>query len=140
MFWIDFIVIRIGDPLKTTTRKFHVGEVKFSSYTVDTKVCPLECLKQYLKLTSTLRGNIKPYKSASKDSLSRWIKNNTYISASGIDTAIFSPHSTRSALTSLEKKNNIRIETILKTGCWRSMHSYAKHYAKIRIFENLGPK
>ena len=43
---------------------------------------------------------------------------------------IFSPHSTRSASTSMAKNLQLPIDLILKTGGWRSMKSFGKHYDK----------
>ena len=48
----------------------------------------------------------------------------------GIDTSIFSPHSTRSAASSTAKKGRVPIDTILKTGVWRSMKTFGQFYDK----------
>ena len=48
--------------------------------------------------------------------------------------SIFTPHSTRSASTS-RAATRIPIDTVLKTGDWRSMRTFAKHYNKDIIFE-----
>ena len=47
-----------------------------------------------------------------------------------IDTSIFSPHSTRSAASSAAKKGRVPIDTILKTGGWRSIKTFARFYDK----------
>ena len=52
------------------------------------------------------------------------------MSKAGIDTSIFSPHSTRSAASSTAKKGQVPIDTILKTGRWRSMKSFGRFYDK----------
>ena len=48
----------------------------------------------------------------------------------GIDTSIFSTHSTRSAASSAAKKGRVPIDTILKTGVWRSMKTFGQFYDK----------
>ena len=48
----------------------------------------------------------------------------------GIDTSIFSPHSTRIAASSTAKKGRVPIDTILKTGVWRSMKTFGQFYDK----------
>ena len=116
------LIIRIGDLLKTSNRKFHNGELKFPKYIENTNICPVTTLKQYLHMTSKNRGEIKslfitqvrPFKPASKDTIARWIRET--LSKAGIDTSIFSPHSTRSAASSTAKKGSVPIDTILKTG------------------------
>ena len=93
-------------------------------------------MKEYLKLTVNLRGNItrlfitttKPYKTTSQDTLDRWIKT--------IDISIFSPHSTRSAPTT-RAATKIPIDTVLKIGDLRSMRTFAKHYNKDIITNSI---
>ena len=46
----------------------------------------------------------------------------------GID--ISSPHSTRSASTSIVKTMYLPLDTVLKAEGWRSMNKFAKHYDK----------
>ena len=52
------------------------------------------------------------------------------MSKADIDTSIFSPHSTRSAGSSKAKKDLVSINTILKTGGWRSMKTFGWFYDK----------
>ena len=92
--------------MKTSNKKFHIGEIGFPRYRENDKICVITCMKEYLKLTANYRGNItrlfitptKPYKIAAKDTLARWIE--TTLQPAGIDLSIFTPHSTRSASTS----------------------------------------
>ena len=42
----NFLIIRTGDKLKTTSIKFHVGEINFPVYE-NANVCPLKLFKQY---------------------------------------------------------------------------------------------
>ena len=89
--------------MKTSNKKFHIGEIKFPRYQENDKICVFTCMKEYLKLTANLRGNItrlfitttKPYKIASQDTFARWIK--TTLQSAGIDMNMFT---TRSASTS----------------------------------------
>ena len=106
MFEEDFLVIRTGDIMKTSNKKFRIGEIKFRRYQENDKNCIFTCIKEYLKLTVNLRSNIthlfitttKHYKIASQDTLARWIK--ATLQSAGIDMSIFTPHSTRSASAS----------------------------------------
>ena len=120
-----FLVIRIGDKLKTTSIKFHMGEIKFSVYENE-NVCPVKQFKQCIDVTKSLRRSItclfmtvsKPYRPASKDILARWIK--SVLHDTSIDMTIFTPHPTR--LTSTSKATTkVPIETVFKTGGWHSM-------------------
>ena len=68
----NFLVILIGDIMKTSNEKFHIdiGEIKFPRYQENDKTCVFTCMKESLNLTANLRDNItllfitttKPYK------------------------------------------------------------------------------
>ena len=96
----NFLFIRTDNIMKTSNKKFHIGEIKFPRYQENDKICVLTRIKEYLKLTGNLRGNItrlfitltKPFKIASQDTLARWIK--TTLQSAGIDMSIFTPHAT----------------------------------------------
>ena len=128
----NFLVIRIGDTMKTWNKKFHIDEIKFSQYWKSDKICVFTCIKEYLKLPANLTGNItrlfitttKSYKIASQDTLARWTK--TTLRWADINMSIFTPHSTRSTPTS-RSATGIPIDTVLKTRGWRSMRTFAKH-------------
>ena len=47
----------------------------------------------------------------------------------GMDITIFTPHSTRSASTS-KAATKVPMETVLKTGGWRNMRTFANYYNK----------
>ena len=149
--------------MKTSNKKFHIGEIGFPRYRENDKICVITCMKEYLKLTANYRGNItrlfitptKPYKIAAKDTLARWIE--TKLQPAGIDLSIFTPHSTRSASTSIDLSiftpHSTRSASTSRAatrggwggggggvggGRWRSMRTFAKHYndtAKILILK-----
>ena len=99
-------VIRIGDILKASGPKNHIGEIKVHAYLSDLTICLLNCLRQCLEVTKQHRGNItslfitlnKPFKVPSKDTLARWVK--TTLKDAGINMNIYLPYSTRSAIKS----------------------------------------
>ena len=118
----DMCIFRLGDCLKTSGLRNHLGEIKFPAYHADVTKCPVYCINQYLNKTEGFRGSVtslfirlnRPFKTAFKDTLARWVKK-TLIEA-GINMSIFSPHSTRSASTS-KVKGKVSLKTIIKTGC-----------------------
>ena len=123
--------IRIGDLLKTSGPNFHVRQLEYPAFSEDKSICRVTCSEQYINKTRNHRGAytklylsyIKPFKPVSMDTLSRWIKKT--LRDSGIDMNIFSPHSTRSAITTF-----VPLETVLKTGGWHSMEIFALYYNK----------
>ena len=116
----NMCVIRIGDILKTSGPKNHIGEIKFHSNPNDLTICPLNCLRQYLEATKQHRDNItslfitlnKPFKVPSKDRPVRWVKQT--LKDAAINMNIFSPHSTCSASNS-KAKTFVPLKTILET-------------------------
>jgi integrase len=100
-------VIRIDKLQKQSRPGFHQAYVTVDPFN-DQKLCVVKCLKDYLQATYSLRlGNPeltslfltygKPVKNASKDTISRWIKQ--IIHDAGVPS-VFSAHSTRAASTS----------------------------------------
>lgn len=92
----------------------------------------LSLLDAYFKRTAPLRKGTKqllicykaPHGPASKDTISRWIKQT--MKAAGVDTTVFKPHSTRGAATSAAKTVNVPIQEIMNTAEWRSDSTFAK--------------
>ena len=131
----NICVIRIGDILKTSGPKNHIGEIKFHSYPNDLTICPMNCLRQYPEATKQYRGNItslfitlnKPFKVQSKDTLVRWVKQ--LLKDAGINMNIFSPHSTCSASNS-KAKTSVPLKTILETRGWTSNRTFSRFYNK----------
>ena len=74
--------------------------------------------------TEKIRGNIQnlfiytksPYKEASTQTISRWIK--TVLSKSGLDTSIFSAHLIRHAAASSVFAKGLDLALIRKTAGW----------------------
>lgn len=126
----------IGDKLKQTKPGKHVHELEFPAYPTDTCLCIVVVVKEYIERTKSLRGNItsffityvKPYKAASKDTISRWIK--ATLGQAGIDLSHFKPHSIRSSSTSAAAKAKVPLDTILRTAGWSGHCTFAKYYKK----------
>ena len=102
----------------------------------DASLCVATVLDEYIRRTTSLRGNekqlfisfIRPHKKVSKESISRWIKN--VMQAAGIDKSIFKPHSTRSASTSKAKSCQVPLNSILKVASWSTDCVFNKFYNK----------
>lgn len=116
--------IRIPDRIKTSgpNRKQPILVIPF--YTKDTKLCAASTLQCYLDRTKHLRTDVQslfisfkqPFRAVSSQTLSRWVK--VTLKNSGVNTEIFTAHSTRHASTSAAKRNGVDIETIRKTAGW----------------------
>ena len=98
------------------------------------KPCVVELLTAYIERTASLRKSTKqllicyvaPHGPASKDTISRWIRQT--MKDAGINTSVFKFHSTRGAATSAAKAANVPIHEIMHTAGWRSDSIFAKFY------------
>ncbi|KAJ8963559.1 hypothetical protein NQ317_009782 [Molorchus minor] len=100
------------------------------------RLCIASSLKQYLNYTKTIRDNKtdslfltyrKPYRRATKQTLSRWIKEALH--AAGIDTSTFKPHSTRHAASSMALRQGVSIDVISRTVGWTKKSTcFARFY------------
>ena len=82
------------------------------------KLCVVDTCSVYLRKTCPIRGNEsslfrtyqKPHKKASRDTIRRWIQQ--HMQLSGVDVAVYQPHSVRSAASS--KANKASLLKIMK--------------------------
>ena len=70
----------------------------------------------------------KPFKPLSRQSISRWIRDT--LTAAGIDTTVFTPHSVRAASTSAAHTAGVPIQVILATAGWSGVQTFARFYHK----------
>ena len=69
----------------------------------------------------------KPYKDVTTQTLSRWV--NDCLQESGINTEIFTAHSTRHASTSAANRNGLDLDTIRRTAGWTlNSNTFSKFY------------
>lgn len=121
----DAYHIFISDRIKTSSVGKNQPYLKIPYFEEDIDLCVASTLKLYLRQTETLRssknGSLfltykKPFAVASKQTLSRWIKET--LNLSGVNVDIFKPHSVRHASTSLAKRKGLNIDYIQKTIGW----------------------
>ncbi|CAH3176796.1 unnamed protein product [Porites lobata] len=133
-------VFQITSILKQTSahggRQRHLPPIVLKKYDHDKTLCVFTLLQEYLIRTSNLRGSCsqllichcKPHGPASKDTISRWLKQ--VMLDAGINTSVFKPHSTRSAATSAAKSADVPLDEIMTTAGWRSSSVFAVYYNK----------
>ena len=111
--------------------------VEFSAYSKNPKLCVVQTIRFYLKITHKWRkndktqlllGTIEPHQEVKKSTVAGWIKE--ILGLAGVDTNLFSAHSTRSASTSKACMKGLSIEDILKRGRWSRSSTWQKHYHK----------
>ncbi len=88
------------------------------------------------QVTKVLIGTIKPHKALAPSTIARWLK--TMLECAGIDTNIFSNHSTRGAASSMASRGGVTIGDILKAADWSSESVFQKFYHKSQQNTHFG--
>lgn len=134
------IKINILDIIKTSAPDRDQPILFLPYFSENKSICPATVLSDYISMTKNIRpeenaGKLfltfkKPHKSATTQTISRWIKQ--VLEKSGIDIKMFSAHSTRHASTSAAYAGGVNIETIRKAAGWtNSSNSFTKFYNRI---------
>lgn len=132
------ITIVISDIIKTSGPGRDQPILILPYFNDKRSICPATTLQDYLQLTKNLRPvgskNLlltwkRPHRSASAQSISRWIKQVLY--DSGVDVSVFSAHSTRHASTTAASSAGISLEIIRKTAGWtKTSETFANFYQR----------
>ena len=113
----------------------------FARFPSNSKLCPMETLRCYLKATRTIRPTlpsskpdplfisyVKPHKPISAPFLARWLR--SLLKASGVNSDIFKAHSVHGASTTAAANSNVPLCEILKMADWSSPSTFQKFYYK----------
>lgn len=129
------IVIKIPDRIKTSGPNKSQPVLFLPFYEANCKVCAASTLVFYLKKTQNLCRNASnlfisfknPFKEVGSQTLSRWISET--LKEAGVNTDIFTAHSTRHASSSTAKNKGISIDLIRKTAGWSEASlTFARFY------------
>lgn len=119
------VEVRISDKIKTSGPRRLQPFLIFPFFKEKPGLCIGSTIINYIEKTQCLRPTgcsellltyRKPHHTASTQSISRWIK--IVLERSGIDTSIFSSHSTRHAVTSAAYRAGLNIDEIRNTVGW----------------------
>lgn len=141
-FLNDKITIKIPDFIKTS-RPGANQPILFLPYFNDKpSICPAKALECYLRKTSPIRkseslfiGMSRPHKAVGSQTLSRWVK--CTLGECGLDTNIFSAHSTRHAATSRAQSLGVSVDLIRNTAGWSgNSKTFAKYYKRHILHED----
>lgn len=135
-FRSDKAIISFNALHKQSRPGSHLTGIELDSFDNST-TCVVKTLMTYFKATESLRVEnglssffitcVKPYRNASKDTVSRWIKSTIHKAGVPDD---FSAHSTRSASTSADASKGMDVMSILRKAGWSSASVFNKFYNK----------
>ncbi|XP_045446325.1 uncharacterized protein LOC123654470 [Melitaea cinxia] len=116
----DGIKILITDLIKTSSAGKEQPHLYLPFFKENPNICPAMALEDYMYITKDLRPPNtktllitykKPYRKASSQTISRWIKQT--LAEGGVDVGVFSAHSTRHASTSAAASAGVCIDVKL---------------------------
>ena len=153
---LNIVTMHLGDTscvfnLTSHTKTSKPGQptstITIQEFKQDCRICPIKTLREYLKRTDTIRSDeqqlfisfVKPHKSVSRDTISRdtisrWAK--IVLQRSGIDTELFTSHSTRAASVSKAKQKDVPLDEILSQAGWSTAGTFKKFYDKPIVARN----
>lgn len=129
------VIIKIPKRIKTSGLNRHQPALVIPFFRENCKVCAASALVSYLEKTREIRKSEKrlfisfktPHKAVSSQTLSHWVCDS--LSLAGIDTSVFSAHSTRHASTSAVSRQGISIDVIRRTAGWsKTSCTFARFY------------
>ena len=131
---IDFVLEALD--LKQGRPGFKPQIICLRKFPTNPKLCIHRYLSAYLSRTAVIRKDIKslfltttkPYRVASLNTLSRWLKST--LQQAGIDITKFSAGSSRAASTSAAKQSGLPITQILQAGGWSRQDTFTRFYDK----------
>ena len=132
----DFYSFGISNLTKTCRPGRTRPDLRFNRFPDRPKICLCKVIDSYLKRTSNRRANKsqlllsykKPHNAIQVKTVSRWLVH--AMDATGIDTAMFKAHSTRSAATSKAGTLGVPLGEIVKRGSWSTESMFKKVYCK----------
>ncbi|KAM8971981.1 uncharacterized protein RCH25_017586 [Pelodytes ibericus] len=118
--------------------KTSITSVFYPAFPRNPKLCPVLCLKEYELRTLPFRTQSRPelflalrrtHSPISTTSLARWIK--WVLTEAGVDTTVFTPHSTRGAMASKAFTLGCRLEDLLKAADWSRESTFKEFYFRV---------
>ena len=108
----------------------------FPSFPHKPILCPVRTLSVYLDKTNQVRGSetklflsfIKPHKAVTSSTIARWLR--IILEQAGINSEIFSAHSTCGASASAAARVRVTLEDILKAANWSLESVFQRFYHK----------
>ena len=111
-------------------------EALYPAFPENQKLCPVQTLRAYEQRTQPMRPSSgrtnnplfisvrKPHRPVKPATLGRWLKG--VMHQAGIDTEVFSAHSTRGATTSKARLLGVSLRDIVKAANWNSTSTFSR--------------
>ena len=134
--------IKIPELIKTSGPGRYQPILCIPKFNDNLDICVYSCMIEYLNVTKEIRNNAdnlfiainKPHKAVGPQTISRWVKN--ILEKAGIDTSIFTAHSTRHAATSKAFQKGVDLGKIRKTAGWSNNSNVFANFYNRPILDN----
>ncbi|KAJ8050270.1 hypothetical protein HOLleu_03405 [Holothuria leucospilota] len=134
---IDAEKVQVGIMGATKTSKPGQTKICILPFLKVTDICPASVFRHYLERTKSFRSSsndedhvfisfLKPYRKVCSATIARWIKD--ILRLAGVDTGVFTAHSTRGASTSAALRAGMAVEDIMKVADWTRVATFKKFY------------
>jgi hypothetical protein len=124
--------------LRKAQRAGPLHKISIKRWPDDLAICPVATLEDYIKRMLARRNDVnkntlflsttKPFQPVSSSTIGRWIKDQ--LKSAGVDTNIYTAHSTRGAAASKSAASGVPIQAILKQGHWSRESTFARFYQR----------
>lgn len=114
-------------------------KVFYSKFADNSELCPVMVLRMYIGKTTEQAASVgtgspkpvlmtsrKPFRKTKPGTIGHWIKD--ILQMAGVNTEVFSTHSTRSASTSWAASKGVLINDILKAANWSTRTTFEQYY------------
>ena len=129
---IQQVTFYIPQVIKNTTTMFHPKPIILQAFPADERICPVRNIAEYIKASEKFRKSknllLSYYKHEpiETQTIGRYVK--LILKAAGINTKIFTAHSTRHASSTGKFMKGLSLNDIVKKGGWKSLSSFRRFY------------
>ncbi|XP_067665161.1 uncharacterized protein [Haliotis asinina] len=128
------VVFVLTSLVKQSRPGVHVQPIEIEAFENE-NLCVVKCLEAYVSRTEHIREGKQllvsfnaPHRAVTRETISRWLR--LTLAAAGIDTTIYSGHSTRAASTSAAHMQGAPMQCIMGAAGWASAGVFARFYCK----------
>ena len=127
---INKVIFYIPKVIKNTTRLFHPQPIELKAHNKDESICPVRTVVEYIKEKIRKSENIiisyHKHNVVNTQTVSRYVKQT--LKAAGINSSLFTDHSTRHPSSSKTFMKELFLTDIVKRGGWKSTSTFREFY------------
>ena len=136
---IQQVTFYIPKVIKNTTTMFHPKPIILQAFPADERICPVRNIVEYIKASEKFRKSknllLSYYKHEpiETQTISRYVK--LTLKAAGINTKIFTDHSTRHASSTGKFMKVLSLNDVVKKAEWKSSSSF-RQFSNLPVINN----